>query len=126
MPVDVKVRDGVGKWPLKELLRLRGFDDAFLHRQKTGFSFPIEEWLVRAIRNRPDYAELFRAPLPPLDAVATTAVLDRLLAGENVGHIAWCVLVLSSSAPHPEQLSGARPLGRCPPPLRRSRGASSW
>ncbi len=96
MPVDVKVRDGVGKWPLKELLRIRGFDDAFLHRAKTGFSFPIEEWLVRAIGNRPDYVELFRSPLPPLDPVATGAVLDQLLAGEGVGHIAWCVLVLSS------------------------------
>jgi hypothetical protein len=96
MPVEVKVRGGVGKWPLKELLRQRGFADAFVDRTKSGFSFPVAEWLVRAVGNRPDYLDLFRAPPPPLDPVVTGALLDSLLAGEDVGHISWCVLVLSA------------------------------
>jgi hypothetical protein len=28
--------------------------------------------------------------------VVTGALLDSLLAGEDVGHISWCVLVLSA------------------------------
>ncbi len=65
MPVEVKIRGGVGKWPLKEVLRQRGFDDDFVDRKKAGFSFPIAEWLVRAIGNRPDYVDLFRAAPAP-------------------------------------------------------------
>jgi asparagine synthase (glutamine-hydrolysing) len=95
MPATVKVRGGVRKWPLKELLRERGFDDAFLHRQKLGFSFPIDEWLSRAVGRRGELAELLRDPPAPLDPVATGRVLDRLQAGERVGHAAWIILMLS-------------------------------
>lgn len=95
MPASVKVQGGVPKWPLKELLRERGFNDAFLHRTKVGFSFPIDEWLPRALHRRSELVDLFRDPPAPLNAQATGRILDRLLAGETIGHAAWNVLQLA-------------------------------
>lgn len=95
MPPSVKIRDGVQKWPLKELLRRRGFSEEFVHRQKAGFSFPISEWLRRAARRVPEYEELLRSPPAPMDRGLSSASLDALLAGHDNGHAVWSLLVLS-------------------------------
>jgi asparagine synthase (glutamine-hydrolysing) len=96
MPTDVKIRGGVGKWPLKELLRRRGFSEEFVHRRKAGFSFPMSDWLRRAIDRRPEYEDLLRNPPAPLDRQATGAELDRLVGGADSGHSLWSLLVLSA------------------------------
>lgn len=96
MPTSIKIHDGIAKWPLKELLRRRGFGEAFINRPKVGFSFPISEWLRRAIVRRPDLEALLRDPLPPLDRAASSLCLDSMLAGQDTGHAVWSVLVLSA------------------------------
>jgi asparagine synthase (glutamine-hydrolysing) len=95
MPSSIKIRDGVGKWPLKGLLTRRGFSDAFVHRRKVGFSLPISDWLRNAIARRPEYEDLIRDPLPPIDRVVSGACLDDLLRGADNGYAVWTILVLS-------------------------------
>ena len=95
MPVDVKVRGGVGKWPLKELLVRRGFSTDFVHRPKTGFGFPLDDWLRRAIDRNPAHEELLRTPPAPIDRAAAAGALDQLLAGGRNGETVWATLVLA-------------------------------
>jgi asparagine synthase (glutamine-hydrolysing) len=96
MPPSIKIHEGIAKWPLKELLRQRGFSEVFVNRPKTGFSFPMSEWLRRAVVRRPDLEALMRDPLPPLDRTASGRCLDTMLAGHDTGHLVWSVLVLSA------------------------------
>jgi asparagine synthase (glutamine-hydrolysing) len=95
MPVGVKVRGGVGKWPLKELLVRRGFSTAFVHRPKTGFGFPLDDWLRRAIARNPGHEELLRRPPDPIDRTTAGRALDDLLAGGRNGETVWATLVLA-------------------------------
>ena len=95
MPVGVKVRGGVGKWPLKELLVRRGFSTAFVHRPKTGFGFPLDDWLRRAIARNPGHEELLRRPPEPIDRTTAGRALDDLLAGGRNGETVWATLVLA-------------------------------
>lgn len=44
LPLDYKVRNGKGKWILKELLK-RHIPDRLVERPKMGFSVPIGDWL---------------------------------------------------------------------------------
>lgn len=44
MPVTAKIRDGVSKWPLRQVLG-RYVPPALTDRPKAGFGLPIEEWL---------------------------------------------------------------------------------
>jgi asparagine synthase (glutamine-hydrolysing) len=96
MPADVKIHDGVRKWPLKEILRREGFSQSFIHRPKTGFSFPISEWLRRATRCHPEYISLLSDPSPPLNPLRTRAELKSLMNGSDNGHAVWSILMLSA------------------------------
>ena len=96
MPPSVKIKDGIGKWPLKELLRRRGFRDEFIHRQKMGFTIPLDSWLRRSIVRNADFEDLLRNPPELMCASETSAAVDRLLAGENNGQVVWTLLILSS------------------------------
>lgn len=95
MPPQVKMHNGVGKWPLKQLLLDQGFSSDFVHRQKTGFSFPISSWLRRAIARRSDYEDLLRQAPAPIDRAMAGKSLDALLEGADAGHLVWTILILS-------------------------------
>ena len=96
MPVAIKMNDGIRKWPLKEILRRRGFTDEFVDRPKTGFSFPMSQWLREALKRRADYEGLLRNPPAPLDAEHSRAALEGLMSGVDSGHAVWSLLVLSA------------------------------
>ncbi len=49
VPLDYKVRDGVTKWPLRQLL-FRYVPKELIERPKQGFSVPLEKWLTGPLR----------------------------------------------------------------------------
>lgn len=53
LPIDYKLRNGVSKWPLREVL-YRHVPKKMIERPKMGFSVPIDEWLRGSLR---DWAE---------------------------------------------------------------------
>jgi asparagine synthase (glutamine-hydrolysing) len=49
LPMSMKIRDGQGKWLLRQLLH-RYVPKTLVERPKMGFSFPLDEWLRGSLR----------------------------------------------------------------------------
>jgi len=49
LPLDMKIRDGVGKWALREVL-YRHVPREMIERPKKGFSIPLGQWLRGPLR----------------------------------------------------------------------------
>jgi len=95
LPPSLKVRDGVGKWILRQVL-YRHVPQAIVERPKQGFSVPIEHWLRGSLR---EWAEtlLSRQALEQdglLNADMVRAVWEQHLAGDtDAHHELWAVLM---------------------------------
>lgn len=50
MPLNLKIRDGQGKWLLRQVL-YRHVPKALIERPKTGFGIPLDSWLRGPLRN---------------------------------------------------------------------------
>lgn len=94
LPDRMKMRDGVGKWALRELL-YRRVPRQLVDRPKMGFGVPIDRWLRGPLR---DWAEdlLDARRLSQggvLDAGAVGKLWQRHLSGQNWQYPLWCILM---------------------------------
>jgi asparagine synthase (glutamine-hydrolysing) len=93
LPLDMKVRGGVTKWPMRELLR-QELPETLYERPKQGFGVPISSWLRNDLR--PWAEEL-------LNSTAASGFFDvtvvrelwreHLLGRSDRGSYLWDVLV---------------------------------
>jgi len=78
IPWDLKIRDGVVKWPLKRLLE-EYMPESFIYREKSGFVPPFARWIAH-----PDFNGRAREVLLARNAHVTEVVppemIDRLLS----------------------------------------------
>tara|TARA_R100000900_G_scaffold15508_2_gene13760 strand:- start:91007 stop:92965 length:1959 start_codon:yes stop_codon:yes gene_type:complete len=96
IPADIKLRDGQGKWVLRQLL-YRNLPRELIERPKMGFAIPLDAWLRGPLRDWTE--ELLSSAslkeLPMLDASAVRRLWQAHLKGQ--GHYAqqlWAVLQL--------------------------------
>lgn len=102
LPMDMKIRDGQGKWLLRRVAQ-RYVPTTLLDRPKTGFGIPLGPWLRGPLR---DWAEdLLSEPSLAADALwdvsAVRGVWHRHLAGrENHQEQLWGVLMAQAWLRH--------------------------
>lgn len=98
LPASMKIRDGKGKWLLRQLL-YRHVPRAIIDREKMGFSVPIASWLRGPLRS---WAEDLLAPASLeagglLRAAPVRRAWSELLAGrEESGLSLWSVLMFQA------------------------------
>lgn len=100
IPWQMKLRDGVGKWVLKQALRPL-LPDEILFRPKMGFGLPYAVWMRRSlqpmVRDLLSPARLARRGV--FDPIATTRLLDRFYAGDDgVWRLVWTLLAFEGWA----------------------------
>lgn len=96
LPLDMRVRNGEGKWALRQIL-YRHVPRQLIERPKMGFAIPLDDWLRGPLR---EWAEdllsaVSLSAFPMLDAAATRRLWHLHLRGR--GHYAqqlWAVLQL--------------------------------
>ena len=98
LPMHMKIRNGKGKWVLRELLA-RHMPRSLFERPKQGFGMPVGEWLRNDLR---EWAEdlLDEGRLKQdgyLDAASVRAVWTEHLAGKaNHAQRLWCALMFQA------------------------------
>ncbi|HUC62177.1 MAG TPA: asparagine synthase (glutamine-hydrolyzing) [Alphaproteobacteria bacterium] len=98
LPVALKIRDGRGKWLLRQVLK-RYVPDRLVERPKTGFGVPIDSWLRGPLK---DWAETLLAP-ERLEAGGVlraepirSAWREHLAGTRNRHYPLWTVLMLQA------------------------------
>lgn len=95
LPLEMKLRDGTSKWPLRELL-YRHVPRHLIERPKQGFGVPIQDWLRGPLRPWAE-ALLFDASNAIddyFDRRAVRALWQRHLSGtSNLQHQLWPILM---------------------------------
>ena len=95
LPMDFKIRHGVGKWPLRQVLK-RYVPSELFERPKAGFGIPVGAWLRGPMR---DWAEdlLSEASLAEGGWFNVEAVrgnwAEHLAGRRNMVHQLWSVLM---------------------------------
>ena len=82
LPLDLKVRDRVGKYLLKRLAE-RYFPREFVHRRKMGFGIPLADWLRGPLRPLLHETLLDAALMEPLSMPVLTDILTSFEAGDD-------------------------------------------
>lgn len=98
LPVEMRLRAGVTKWPLRRLLS-RSVPPELFERPKTGFGLAIEDWLAGPLT---DWAgDCLRSPVIAtfLDVDVVSAAWDLHRSGrQNLAYELWDVLMFASWA----------------------------
>lgn len=102
LPQHAKIREGVGKWALREVL-YRRVPKTLLDRPKTGFSVPLSEWLRGPLRqwadDRLDPERL--SEVPWLDGQRVRRVWSDFLSGGSQHSLAiWTILSFEAWRDH--------------------------
>lgn len=98
LPLELKIRSGIGKWPLRQILK-RYLPEELFERPKMGFGIPIGEWLRGPLR---DWAEdlLNEKNLADAEWFNTRAVranwAEHLSGRRNLVHQLWSVLMFQA------------------------------
>lgn len=97
LPAEIKMRDAVGKWPLKQLL-YRHVPESLVNRPKMGFGVPIADWLRTSLR---DWAEalLDERRLHQegfFNARAVRAEWEAHLGGRDRHYGLWAILMFQA------------------------------
>lgn len=110
MPERMLLRDGVGKWALRQLL-YRHVPRELIERPKAGFSIPLDQWLRGPLRG---WAEELLAPSQLIadgliDAQSVDALWREHTAGkfDRSGHL-WNVLMFQAWKRHTRPASDGR------------------
>lgn len=111
IPWQMKSRDGVGKWVLKQALKPL-LSDEILFRQKMGFGLPYAVWMRRSlqpmVRDLLSPSRLARRGV--FDPVATDRLVERFFAGDDgVWRLVWTLLAFEGWA---TEVLDDRPEGR--------------
>ncbi|MFD2182366.1 asparagine synthase (glutamine-hydrolyzing) [Rhodoplanes azumiensis] len=97
LPMHMKVRDGMGKWILRQVL-YRYVPQSIIDRPKMGFGIPIDHWLRGPLREWAedliDAERLRREGV--FNAPAVRAMWQRHLSGETWQYPIWCVLMFQA------------------------------
>jgi asparagine synthase (glutamine-hydrolysing) len=98
LPVAQKIRGGVGKWLLRQVL-YRHVPPALIERPKMGFAVPIDAWLRGPLRDWAeellDAARLREQGYLRADAVRA-AWVEHLSGRRNLQHFLWNVLMFQA------------------------------
>jgi asparagine synthase (glutamine-hydrolysing) len=94
----MKIRDGVGKWPLRQIL-YRHVPQYLIDRPKIGFGIPLGDWLRGPLREWAEDllfdGELLRSSL--LDPKRLNTIWSQHLNGSRQNeHQLWSILMLHS------------------------------
>lgn len=97
LPMHLKIRDGVTKWALRQVL-YRRVPKELIERPKQGFSIPIERWLVGPLR---DWAESLLAEKRLREGgywkpEAVREMWSQFLHGGRHHHQLWNVLMFEA------------------------------
>jgi asparagine synthase (glutamine-hydrolysing) len=97
LPRSMKVRDGIGKWILRQLL-YRRVPRTLIDRPKAGFSVPIDRWLRGPLRTWADgLLSVDALTASGLDPVPVRRAWDDLHAGtRRSGASLWAVLMFQA------------------------------
>ena len=97
LPIQMKLRNGQGKWALRQLLYKR-VPRHLIERPKMGFGVPFDQWIRGPLK---DWAEslLNKKRLDEQGLLVSAPIIDkwqRHLGGENWGYPLWNVLMLQA------------------------------
>jgi asparagine synthase (glutamine-hydrolysing) len=93
LPRKLKVRDGRGKWILREIL-YKHVPRAVVDRDKMGFSVPLEQWLRGPLRSWAGDLLLSTGPEGLLRRAVVVKEWDRFLAGDSTNSAGIWALVM--------------------------------
>ncbi len=92
LPLSTNLREGVGKWPLRQLL-YRHVPKDLIERPKMGFSVPLDAWLRGPLK---EWAEnlVHSSEEDGLDSDAVQALWSRHISGSaDMGNALWPILM---------------------------------